>query len=106
MYAIVRAGGKQYRVEEKGLVTVDKLAGEAGETVTLGEVLYVGGTDNPQWGKPIVSGAAVTATIVAQTKGKKIDGFTYKAKKNVRNHYGHRQDITTLKIGAITSGKK
>ena len=104
MYAIVRSGGKQYRVEENGIVTVDKLVGEAGDTLTLGEVLYVGGTDNPQWGKPIVSGASVTATIVEQAKGKKINAFTYKAKKNIRKHWGHRQQLTRVRIQSIALG--
>jgi len=104
MYAIVRAGGKQYRVEEKNILDVDKLAGEAGESITLGEVLYVGGVDTPQWGKPVVEGAAVTAKILAQTKGKKIDGFTYKAKKNIHKHWGHRQLITRVQIESIAAG--
>ncbi len=104
MYAIVRAGGKQYRVEEKGIVLVDKLVGEAGETVTLDEVLYVGGVDSPQWGKPIVTGASVTATILSQEKAKKIDGFIYKAKKNIHKHWGHRQQITRLRVETIAPG--
>ena len=102
MYAIVRTGGKQYRIEEKGLVVVDKLAGEAGETVTLGEVLYIGGTDSPQTGKPTVSGASITATIVDQVKGPKIDGFNYKPKQNIRKHWGHRQQLTRLRIESIS----
>ncbi len=101
MYAIVRAGGKQYRVEEKNILTVDKFTGEAGDSVTLGEVLYIGGVDSPQWGKPTVEGASVTATIVEQTKGKKIDGFTYKAKKNIHKHWGHRQQLTRVHIDLI-----
>ena len=104
MYAIVRSGGKQYRVEENGIVTVDKLVGEAGETITLGEVLYVGGIDTPQWGKPTVSGASVTATIVEQAKGKKINAFIYKAKKNIRKHWGHRQQLTRVRIQSIATG--
>ena len=104
MYAIVRAGGKQYRIEEKGLVTVDKIEGAAGDTITLGDVLYVGGVDSPQWGKPIVEGASVTATIVEQAKGKKINAFTYKAKKNVHKHWGHRQQLTRVRIESIALG--
>lgn len=104
MYAIVRSGGKQYRVEEKGIVTVDKLAGEAGETITLGEVLCIGGTDTPTWGKPTVAGAAVTATIVEQAKGKKINAFTYKPKKNIHKHWGHRQQLTRVRIESIATG--
>lgn len=104
MYAIVRSGGKQYRVEEKGIVTVDKLEGEAGASITLGEVLCIGGVDSPLWGKPTVAGAAVTATIVEQAKGKKIDAFTYKAKKNIRKHWGHRQQLTRVRIESIVPG--
>ena len=104
MYAIVRAGGKQYRVEEKGIVTVDKLDGAAGDTITLGDVLFVGGTDSPQFGAPTVSGASVTATILGQVKGKKIDAFTYKAKKNVRKHWGHRQQLTRVRVETIAAG--
>ena len=104
MYAIVRAGGKQYRVEEKNIIAVDKFDGAAGDTVTLGEVLFIGGTETPQWGVPLVSGAVVTAKILAQTKAKKIDAFTYKAKKNVRKHWGHRQQITRVQIESISAG--
>ena len=70
MYAIVRSGGKQYRVEEKNILTVDKFEGEAGATATLGEVLYVGG-DSPQWGKPTVAGATVTVTILEQARARR-----------------------------------
>lgn len=104
MYAIVRSGGKQYRVEENDVLTVDKLNGDAGDSITLGEVLFVEG-DKPVFGSPVVDGAAVTATILAQTKGKKIDGYTYKAKKNVQRHYGHRQQLTRVKIESIKAGK-
>lgn len=104
MYAIVRAGGKQYRVEEKGIIAIDKMEGEAGQTITLGEVLFVGGIDNPQWGAPIVAGASVTATIVEQAKGKKINAFTYKAKKNVHRHWGHRQLLTRVRVESIAAG--
>ena len=101
MYAIVRAGGKQYRVEEKNILNVDKFEGEPGATTTLGEVLYVGGIDTPQWGKPTVAGAAVNITILEQTKGKKINAFTYKAKKNVHKHWGHRQQLTRVRVESI-----
>lgn len=100
MYAIVRSGGKQYRVEENGIVTVDRLEGTAGDSVTIEEVLFVGG-DSPKWGAPIVKGATVSATIVEQAKGKKIDGFNYKPKKNIQRHWGHRQQLTRLKIESI-----
>jgi len=102
MYAIVRTGGKQYRVEEKRVVTVDRLEGAAGDAITLGDVLFVGG-DTPKIGSPTVAGAAVKATIVDQVKGPKIDGFTYKAKKNVHRHWGHRQQLTRVRIESITA---
>ena|SRR3569833_2298294 len=100
MYAIVRSGGKQYRVEENGILTVDKLDGAAGDSITLDEVLFVGG-EKANWGTPLIQGAKVTATIVEQAKGKKIDGFTYKAKKNIQRHWGHRQQLTRIKIESI-----
>jgi large subunit ribosomal protein L21 len=104
MYAIVRTGGKQYRVEEQNILAVDKLEGEAGDTVTLGEVLFVGGGDRPRMGAPTVAGASVTATIVEQAKAKKIDAFTYKPKKNIHRHWGHRQQITRVKVESIKAG--
>jgi len=103
MYAIVRAGGKQYRVEENGIVTVDKLDGAAGDTITLGDVLFIGGTDQPKFGVPTVSGASVTATILGQVKGKKINAFTYKPKKNIQKHWGHRQQLTRVRINTIAA---
>lgn len=104
MYAIVRVCGKQYRVQENDMLRVSRIDGEAGTALTLAEVLAIGGAEDaaPQFGSPTISGASVAASIVGQGKGPKIDGYTYKAKKNVRHHYGHRQDITTLKIGAIS----
>jgi large subunit ribosomal protein L21 len=71
MYAVIRTGGKQYRVQENDTILIEKLDGAEGDTVTLGEVLALGG-DNPQFGAPLVSGASVTGTIVRQGKGKKI----------------------------------
>jgi len=104
MYAIVRSGGKQYRVEEKNILNVDKFEAEEGATMTLSEVLYLGGVDNPQWGKPTVAGASVTVTILGQVKGKKIDAFTFKPKKNIRKHWGHRQQLTRVRVESISAG--
>lgn len=104
MYAIVRSGGKQYRVEEKNILNVDKFEAEEGATTTLGEVLYLGGVDNPQWGKPTVAGASVVVTVLGQVKGKKIDAFTFKAKKNIRKHWGHRQQLTRVRVESISVG--
>ena len=104
MYAIIRLGGKQYRVQESATLLVDKQEGEAGDDLTVAEVLAIGGIESPQFGSPLLSGAIVTASIVEQTKGPKINGLTYKAKKNQRHHYGHRQDLTRIKIGTISAG--
>ncbi|MDR3707071.1 MAG: 50S ribosomal protein L21 [Capsulimonadaceae bacterium] len=105
MYAIIRLGGKQYRVEENSTLLVDKLPGDAGEVLAIEEVLAVGGNDATVFGSPTVSQAQVSATIVGPARGPKIDGYTYKAKKNVRHHYGHRQDLTKVQINSIALGK-
>jgi large subunit ribosomal protein L21 len=101
MYAIIRLAGKQYRVQENTTLFVNKLDGAAGEAFTISEVLAVGGNDEPSFGTPLVANASVAATIVEQTKGPKINGLTYKAKKNVRHRYGHRQDLTKVRIESI-----
>ncbi|HLI49462.1 MAG TPA: 50S ribosomal protein L21 [Chthonomonas sp.] len=101
MYAIIKTGGKQYRVTEGDRLVVEKLPGEPQTTVELSEVLLVQ-TDNAlKVGTPFVEGATVTVTILEQTKGKKIKGLTYKPKKNERRRYGHRQPQTILRIDAI-----
>jgi len=100
MYAVIRAGGKQYRVQENDTVILEKMDGNEGDAVTLGEVLFVGG-DTPQFGAPLVAGAKVSGTIVRQGKGRKIHGFTYIKVKNHQRHYGHRQQQTTVRIDKI-----
>ena len=100
MYAVIRAGGRQYRVQEKDTIEVNRLAGEPGESITLGEVLFLGG-DSPRFGAPLVEGAKVTGTILRQGKGKKIHGLTYIKVKNHQRHYGHRQHITHVRIDKI-----
>ena len=102
MYAIIRTGGKQYRVQENETIIVEKLAGDADETVTIDDVLFVGG-DVTKIGSPTVAGASVQATIVKQGKGPKIHGYTYVKVKGEQRHYGHRQEQTTLRIDSITA---
>ena len=102
MYAIIRTGGKQYRVAEKSIITVEKLAAEDGATIELTDVLLVADGDNIRIGAPAVEGAKVTATVLSTGKGKKIRGFTYKKVKNVQRHYGHRQWQTKLQVQSIT----
>lgn len=103
MYAIVRTGGKQYKVSEKTVFTVEKLDADAGETVELTEVLMLVDGDAVKVGAPVVPGAKVTARVLETTKGAKIRGYTYKPKKNIQRHYGHRQWQTRLQVEKIES---
>ena len=104
MYAIVRTGGKQYRVAENQVLRVEKLDAGVGAEVRLDEVLLVGGDDGAQLGAPTVAGAVVVARVLNQGKGRKIRGFTFKAKKNERRRYGHRQQYTELLVQSIEVG--
>ena len=106
MYAIIECGGKQYKVQEGDLVRVEKLAVEVGATVTIDQVLMLGG-EKTVIGTPLVDGAAVDCKVVTQDKEKKVIVFHYKAKKNIRKRYGHRQPYTSLLIEKIiTEGAK
>lgn len=102
MYAVIRTGGKQYRVEANETIVVEKIEGAVGDTVVIDDVLFVGG-DSPKVGSPAVAGASVQGTIVAQGKGRKIHGLTYIKVKNHQRHYGHRQCETRLRIDAINA---
>lgn len=101
MYAVVRSGGKQYRVEEGALLTVDRLEGDPGTALSLGEVLLVADGDRVQAGAPLVQGATVSAEIVAHGRGDKIVVFRYKNKTRSRRRTGSRAGLTTLKITKI-----
>ena len=101
MYAIVQTGGKQYKVTTGSVITVEKLEAETDSTIELSEVLMVQNDDGLQFGTPTVAGAKVVARVVEQGKGKKINGFTYKPKKNIHRRYGHRQRQTKLQIESI-----
>lgn len=101
MYAIIKTGGKQYRVSEGQEIFVEKLPVEAGAEVVFDEVLAVGEGADIAWGKPYVEGAKVTASLVKHGKGKKIDVLTYKAKKGYRRKKGHRQPYSKLKINSV-----
>jgi large subunit ribosomal protein L21 len=103
MYAIVRTGGKQYKVSEKTVFTVEKLEADAGETVELTEVLMLVDGDAVKVGAPVVPGAKVTARVLETARGAKIRGYTYKPKKNIQRHYGHRQWQTRLQVEKIES---
>jgi large subunit ribosomal protein L21 len=103
MYAVIRTGGKQYRVAPGDTVEVEKLAGAVGEEITLADVLLVADGENVRVGQPVVDGASVTAKITGQYKGTKILVFRYRPKKRIRVRRGHRQQITRLQIGAINA---
>jgi len=100
-YAVIRTGGKQYRVSEGEVVKVEKLGGEVGEKVTLTDVLFVGGDGDAKIGAPLVADAKVTGEIVGQGRAKKIIVFKKKRRKSYSRQRGHRQYQTALKITAI-----
>ena len=97
MFAVIKTGGKQYKVAPNDVILVEKLPGQAGDTVVLDQVLLVG----DKVGAPIVAGASVTATLVEQTRGEKVIIFKKKRRQNYRRKKGHRQDLTVLRIAAI-----
>jgi large subunit ribosomal protein L21 len=104
MYAIIKTGGKQYRVEKDEKLIVERIEGEPGTSVELGEVLMVRTDAGMKIGTPLVVGAKVMGKILRQDRGPKIQGYTYKAKKNVRHHYGHRQEVTHIQVTDILEG--
>ena len=107
MYAVVKTGGKQYRVTKDDTILVEKLDAEEGQKVTLSDVMLLGEGDNVTVGTPVVANASVEAQVVSQTRGPKIIIFRRKRRKNHRRTQGHRQDLTLLKITDInTSAKK
>lgn len=100
-YAVIRTGGKQYRVSEGDIVKVEKLAGEVGDKVTLADVLFIGDNGEVKIGAPLVPDAKVTGEIVGQGKAKKVVVFKKKRRKSYSRQRGHRQHQTTLKITGI-----
>ena len=106
MYALVRTGGKQYRVAKDDTILVERIAADEGAEVILDDVVMLGNGDKVTIGTPRVEGAAVSATVVSQTRGPKIIIFRRKRRKNHRRTQGHRQDLTLLKINAIAEDGK
>jgi len=102
MYAVIRTGGKQYRVSQGETLRVEKLPGDVGASITFDQVLMVGG-DKVTVGKPLVSGAQVSAQITAQDRAKKIIVFKMRRRKNYRRKNGHRQSYTEVKITGINA---
>ena len=103
MFAVIRTGGKQYRVAAEDVIRVDRVNGNPGEIVEFGEVLVVGG-DTPQLGTPTVSGATVAGELLQHTRGDKVIAFKKRRRKNSRRKRGHRQDYTVVRISEILTG--
>lgn len=99
-YAVIRSGGKQFRVAEGDVVHVPSLAGAAGDKVSFGEVLCLGG-DSPKFGAPLVKGAAVDGEIVEHGLGEKLIVFKFRKRKRSRRKAGHRQAFTAVKITGV-----
>lgn len=103
MFAVIKAQGKQYKVAQGDELTIDRLAGDAGATIALGEVLMLVDGSNTKLGTPVVGGAKVQAEIVSHSRGDKIKVFKKRRRKNFHRTRGHRQDLTTVKITSITA---
>ena len=108
MYAVVKTGGKQYRVEKEDVVLVEKLNANDGDQLVLGDVLMIGDGKKVTLGNPLVNDAAVMAQVIRQTRGPKITMIYKRRRKNSRRKQGHKQDLTLLKIIDIaeTGGSK
>ena len=104
MFAVIRTGGKQYKVAKDDVIAVEKLAGEPGATIELGEVLMVGDGAAVSTGAPLLAGASVSATLVEQRRADKIIVFKKKRRHNYRRKNGHRQHQTVLRITEIHTG--
>lgn len=102
MYAVIKTGGKQYRVAQGDRIRVEKLAGDVGSAITFDEILMLGG-DKVAVGTPIVAGAKVTAEIVAQDRSKKLIVWKFRRRKNYRRKNGHRQPYTELHITGVSA---
>ena len=98
MFAVIRTGGKQYRVAKDDLLEIERIDAKAGDKVELGEVLMVGGDSGTKVGAPLVDGAKVKAEVVELTRGPKIEIFKKRRRQNYRRKNGHRQDLMLVKI--------
>lgn len=104
MYAIIKSGGKQYRVQSGEQLRVEALTGDVGSKVSFGEVLLVGAGDAIKVGAPLVSGAKVNATVVGQGRGEKVKIFKLRRRKHYQKSQGHRQSYTEVRIDDIVGG--
>jgi large subunit ribosomal protein L21 len=106
MYAVIKTGGKQYRVQPGDTIVVEKLDGEAGEAVNFGEVLMLGGDKGVTVGAPLIDGAAVAATLIETRKGEKVRIFKKTRRQGYRRTRGHRQTETVLRVTSISGAGK
>jgi large subunit ribosomal protein L21 len=105
MFAVIKTGGKQYRVALEDVLQVEKLAGNPGDVIEFGEVLVVGG-DTPSLGTPTVAGAVVAGEVLDQIRGPKVIAFKKRRRKNSKRKRGHRQDLTVVRVTDILTGGK
>jgi large subunit ribosomal protein L21 len=105
MYAVVRTGGKQYRVVKDSILKVETLVGDVGSKLTLGEVLMLGG-DTLKLGAPLVKGASIECEILEHGQGEKVIAFKKKRRKSTHRKRGHRQHFTAVKVLSISAGKE
>jgi large subunit ribosomal protein L21 len=103
MYAVIKTGGKQYRVTKGETLKIESLAGDVGSAITLDKVLMVGNGDKVSVGKPMLTGATVTATIVANGRHDKVKIFKMRRRKHYQKHQGHRQNYTEIRIDGISA---
>ena len=103
MYAVIKTGGKQYRVSAGETLKIETVAGDVGSAVVLDKVLMVGEGDKVTVGKPLVNGATVKATIVSHGRGEKVKIFKMRRRKHYQKHQGHRQNYTEIRIDGISA---
>jgi large subunit ribosomal protein L21 len=102
MFAVIRTGGKQYKVAKDDVLVVEKLVGDVGKSLTISDVLMLGG-NRPKSGTPLIAGASVTCEVLEQGRGEKVVAFKKKRRKNTHRKRGHRQPFTRLKVTEIHS---
>ncbi len=106
-YAVIKTGGKQYRVTADDVLEIEKVAGEAGSLISFEQVMMIGGEGSPVIGSPLVEGATVSAEVVEQKRGRKIIVFKKKRRKNYRRKNGHRQELTKIRVlEVLAAGEK
>jgi large subunit ribosomal protein L21 len=103
MYAVIKTGGKQYRVNQGDTLKIETVAGDVGTTIVLDQVLMVGDGDKVSVGRPLLSGASVSATIVSTGRHDKVTIFKMRRRKHYQKHQGHRQNYTEIRIDGISA---